>query len=168
MRRGELGKNSLVPIFTKFISTAASSPTITGGSSQATLHIQRLSSWFAGLPIVSVNFEANGIFARGTLVLHRAARVGSERHRTNLLVRPGGACVDAPGADATAGGRYTIPMNRARGARLRSLPQRTAASPKRSSNEFLLRDRLWQEIGLDNRSLKCRMVTHTTRPRPHC
>jgi hypothetical protein len=39
LRRGELGKNSLVPICTKFISTVVSSPKITGGSSQATMHI---------------------------------------------------------------------------------------------------------------------------------
>jgi len=39
LRRGELGKNSLVPICTEFISTAVSNPTIAGGSSQATMHI---------------------------------------------------------------------------------------------------------------------------------
>jgi hypothetical protein len=39
LRRGELRKNSLVPICIKFISTAGSSPTITGSSSQPTMHI---------------------------------------------------------------------------------------------------------------------------------
>ena len=35
----ELGKNSLAAICTKFISTTASSPTITGGCSQAAMYI---------------------------------------------------------------------------------------------------------------------------------
>jgi hypothetical protein len=39
IEKRELEKNSLVPICTKSISTAVSSATIMGGSSQATMHI---------------------------------------------------------------------------------------------------------------------------------
>jgi hypothetical protein len=62
LRRGELGKNSLVPICTKFICTAVSSPTITGGSlpgNNAYIKVKRL---VCRLPIVSVNFEAKRNF----------------------------------------------------------------------------------------------------------
>ena len=67
LRRGELGKNSLVPICTKFISTAVSSPTITGGSlsgDNAYIKVKRL---FAGCALYRSTSKPNGIFAQ-----HRA------------------------------------------------------------------------------------------------
>ena len=62
LRRGELGKNSLVPICTKFISTAVSSPTITGGSFSGNNAYIKVKPLVCRLPIVSVNFEVKGNF----------------------------------------------------------------------------------------------------------
>src|SRR6266480_5317730 len=69
-RRGELGKNSLVSICTKFISAAVSSPTITGGSlsgNNASTKVKRL---FAGCPLYRSTSKLNGIFAQHSPFLH--------------------------------------------------------------------------------------------------
>jgi hypothetical protein len=62
-----LGKNSLVPICTKFISTAVSSPTIAGGSlSGNNTHI-KVKRLFAGCPLYRSTSKLNGIFAQHNL-----------------------------------------------------------------------------------------------------
>jgi hypothetical protein len=71
LRRGEFGKNSLVPIRTKFISTAVSSPTITDGSlsgNNACIEGKRL---FAGCPLYRSTSKLNGIFAQHKYVPQR-------------------------------------------------------------------------------------------------
>jgi hypothetical protein len=63
-RRGDLEKNSLVPICTKFISTAVSSPTITGDPLSGNNPYIKDKRLFAGSPLYRSTSKLNGIFAQ--------------------------------------------------------------------------------------------------------
>ena len=85
-RRGELGKNSLVPICTKFISVAVSSPTITGGSlsgNNASIKVKRL---FAGCPLYRSTSKL-----RNSCAAQLSAYYIGEDSKTSLLLKDWGA-----------------------------------------------------------------------------